>query len=61
MLTITAGRLSPRPPIRCHPDELVEVLDADNRRTRKRAAELTVGDVLYGLGVVAQITAAEAA
>jgi hypothetical protein len=55
MLTIQTGRLSPRPPIHCHPDALVEVLGADNHRARKRAAELATGEILAGFGVVARI------
>lgn len=62
MLTITTGKLSPRPPILRHPDELVEVLDRDNQRRRTPARELAEGDVLYGFGVIARIErAAEAA
>lgn len=55
MLTIHTGRLCPRPPIHRHADEMVDVLDADNVRQRKRAGDLRTGEVLYSFGVVARI------
>ena len=55
MLSIICGRLHPRPPVFRRPDELVDVLDADNQRERKPASALRCGEVLYGLGVVTRI------
>lgn len=61
MVTIFCGKVSPRGPIYRHPDELVDVLDGNERR-RKRARDLVLGDVLHGVGVVASLVpAAEAA